>query len=52
MLNTDDMSNEEYVEYLRKKRKTKQLNKQLKENQKAMQGFGYTYKPVQFNTDK
>jgi transposase len=51
MLNPDNMTNEEYVEYLRTKRKRKQLNKQIKENQKAMQGFGYTYKPIQFNTD-
>jgi len=51
MLNTDNMSTDEYVEYLRTKRRLKQLNKQLKDNQKAMQGFGYTYKPVQFNTE-
>lgn len=39
---------DDYIQYKRNLRKQKQLKKLLKNNQKALRGFGYEYKPIQF----
>lgn len=46
--NLDDMmlDNEQYAQLKRQQFKQKQLNKQIKQNQKSYLGFGYTYKEI------
>lgn len=41
---------EDYINYKRNIRKQKQLKQQLKNNQKAMRGFGYTYKEISYDS--
>ncbi len=40
---------EDYIEYKRDVRKQKKLKEQLRNNQKAMRGFGYTYKEINYD---
>jgi hypothetical protein len=48
MLKLDEMNltNEEYVRMKSVQRKQKQIKQQVKNNQKSMRGFGYTYKEI------
>lgn len=51
MLNPDDMmiDNEEYRRLKKEQYKQKQVKQQLKKNQKASLGFGYTYQQIKFD---
>jgi len=52
MLNPEEMyiTNEQYAQLKREQRKQKQLNQQLKNNQKSVRGFGYTYKEINYDS--
>jgi hypothetical protein len=41
---------DEYREYKRQQRKNKEIRKQILNNQKAMRGFGYTYKEISYDS--
>jgi len=41
---------DEYRQYKRQQHKNKELRKQLLNNQKALRGFGYTYKEINYGS--
>jgi len=48
MLNPDEMylTDDQYVAIKKQNYKQKQLNKRIRESNKALRGFGYNYNPV------
>lgn len=49
-MNLDDMqlTNEQYAVLKKQEYKRKKMRETAKNNAKSHQGFGYTYKPIQF----
>jgi hypothetical protein len=41
--------NEQYAQQKKQEYKQKKMRQQAKDNQKSAQGFGYDYKPIQFD---
>lgn len=41
---------EDYINYKRDIHKRKKIKEQLRNNQKAMRGFGYTYKEISYDS--
>ena len=52
MLNPEEMyiTDEQYAQIKRDQRKRKELKQQIKNNQKANRGFGYTYKEINYES--
>lgn len=42
---------EQYAQLKKQQYKNKKIQQQVRNNQKSAQGFGYTYKPVVFETE-
>jgi len=45
----ENLTDEEYAQVKKLEYKRKKLRQQSKNNQKSFQGFGYDYKPIQFD---
>ena len=48
-MNLDYITDAEYAQQKKQEYKQKKLRQQLKNNRKSTQGFGYEYKPIQFD---
>ena len=45
----ENLTNEEYAQVKKLEYRRKKLREQSRKNAKSQQGFGYEYKPLQFN---
>lgn len=45
----DYLTNEQYAKVKRLENQKKKLKEQVRNNQKSFRGFGYEYKPIQFD---
>lgn len=48
-MNQDYITDAEYAQQKQQEYKRKKLRESVKNNQKSQRGFGYDYKPVQFD---
>ena len=43
------VTDEQYAQQMKKQYKQRKLRETVKNNQKSQRGFGYNYKPIQFD---